>query len=103
MVERFVKPIAVVHHMMGIASACALGAAAGAVAAPILRALKQQNIDKIALFERPFPFPGVQPFLLVGQGPPRCFHLQQGKLRLLVFGSLSQEGAVSSIITKNIG
>jgi hypothetical protein len=102
MVERFVKPIAVVHHMMGVASACALGAAAGAVFHPSY-ALKQQNINKIALFGRPFPSPGLQPFLLVGQDAPRCFHLQEGMLRLLVFGSFSQEGAVSSIITKNIG
>jgi hypothetical protein len=48
-----------------------------------------KHTKKAASIERPFPSLGVQPFLLVRKGAPRGFHSQEGKLGLLVFGSVS--------------
>jgi hypothetical protein len=44
----------------------------------------------------------IQLFLLICQSPPRCFHPQEGKLRLLVFAAPGKEGTVLSVITENI-
>jgi hypothetical protein len=60
--------------------------------------------NQISLRRRfsPGPLLFVQPLLLVCQRSPRGFHAHEGQPRLLVFGPLGKEGAILSIITKNI-
>jgi hypothetical protein len=60
--------------------------------------------NQISLRRRfsPGPLLFVQPLLLVCQRSPRGFHAHEGQPRLLVFGPLGEEGAILSIISKNI-
>jgi hypothetical protein len=66
---------------------------------------KNQISENRVSFGRRFsagPLLFVQPLLLVCQRSPRGFHAHEGQPRLLVFGPLGKEGAILSIITKNI-
>jgi hypothetical protein len=64
------------------------------------RSRKSQISFRRRFSPRPLLF--VEPLLLVCQRSPRGFHAHEGQPRLLVFGPLGKEGAVLSIITKNI-
>jgi hypothetical protein len=65
---------------------------------------RDRDKNQISLRRRfsPGPLLFVQPLLLVCQRSPRGFHAHEGQPRLLVFGPLGKEGAILSIISKNI-